>query len=101
MRHPYTEALFRSIPRFDQDRSQALFSIPGVPPDLMTPPPGCRFAPRCRNAQARCTQEEPLLAPETEGTRPGAGVERTDSPAPHAIRAGERSEERRVGKEGR
>ena len=82
MRHPYTEALFRSIPRFDQDRSQALFSIPGVPPDLMFPPPGCRFAPRCRNAQPRCTQEEPLLAPETagNGSRPGAGAEHTDTP---------------------
>ena len=91
MRHPYTEALFRSIPRFDQDRSQALFSIPGVPPDLMYPPPGCRFAPRCRNAQPRCTQEEPLLAPETDdGSRPGAGVEHTETPTlPHAIRSGE------------
>jgi oligopeptide/dipeptide ABC transporter ATP-binding protein len=90
MRHPYTEALFRSIPRFDQDRTQALFSIPGVPPDLMTPPPGCRFAPRCRNAQRRCTQEEPLLAPETAGSRPGAGTEHTETPTlPHAIRAGE------------
>jgi peptide/nickel transport system ATP-binding protein len=91
MRHPYTEALFRSIPRFDQDRSQALYSIAGVPPDLMTPPPGCRFAPRCRNAQKRCTEEEPLLAPATDdGSRPGAGVERTETPTlPHAIRAGE------------
>jgi peptide/nickel transport system ATP-binding protein len=91
MRHPYTEALFQSIPRFDQDRSQALYSIPGVPPDLMSPPPGCRFAPRCRNAQARCTQEEPLLAPETnDGSRPGAGVEHTEEPAVRpAIRAGE------------
>jgi oligopeptide/dipeptide ABC transporter ATP-binding protein len=78
MRHPYTEALFRSIPRFDQDRSQALYSIPGVPPDLMMPPPGCRFAARCRNAQPRCTQEEPLLA-QTAG---GAEI-------PHAIRSGE------------
>jgi oligopeptide/dipeptide ABC transporter ATP-binding protein len=91
MRHPYAEALLRSIPRFDQDRSQALYSIPGVPPDLMTPPPGCRFASRCRNAQARCTQEEPLLAPHTaDGSRPGAGVEHTETPTlPHAIRAGE------------
>ena len=91
MRHPYTEALFRSIPRFDQDRTQALFSIPGVPPDLMFPPPGCRFAPRCRNAQARCTQEEPLLAPEApEGSRPGAGVEHTGTPAlANALRSGE------------
>jgi oligopeptide/dipeptide ABC transporter ATP-binding protein len=77
MRHPYTEALFRSIPRFDQDRSQALYSIPGVPPDLMTPPPGCRFAARCRNAQARCTQEEPVLSAESGGSQA------------HAIRAGE------------
>jgi oligopeptide/dipeptide ABC transporter ATP-binding protein len=91
MRHPYTEALFRSIPRFDQDRTQALFSIPGLPPDLLNPPPGCRFAPRCRNAQARCTQEEPLLAPEQPGgQRPGAGTEHTETPTlPHAIRAGE------------
>jgi peptide/nickel transport system ATP-binding protein len=91
MRHPYTEALFRSIPRFDQDRAQALYSIPGVPPDLMTPPPGCRFAARCRNAQSRCTQEEPLLAPETsDGSRPGAGVAHTETPSTgHAIRAGE------------
>jgi len=91
MRHPYTEALFRSIPRFDQDRSQALYAIPGVPPDLMTPPPGCRFAPRCRNAQARCTQEEPLLAPETsDGSRPGAGVEHTEAPTvPGEIHSGE------------
>jgi peptide/nickel transport system ATP-binding protein len=78
MRHPYSEALFRSIPRFDQDRSQALYSIPGVPPDLMTPPPGCRFAARCRNAQPRCTQEEPVLSPDAGSTA-----------APHAIRAGE------------
>ena len=57
----------------------------------MTPPPGCRFAPRCRNAQPRCTQEEPLLAPETDdGSRPGAGVEHTETPTlPHAIRSGE------------
>jgi oligopeptide/dipeptide ABC transporter ATP-binding protein len=91
MRHPYTEALFRSIPRFDQDRSQALYSIPGVPPDLMTPPPGCRFASRCRNVQERCTEEEPLLAPETsDGSRPGAGVAHTETPTlPNAIRAGE------------
>jgi oligopeptide/dipeptide ABC transporter ATP-binding protein len=92
MRHPYTEALFRSIPRFDQDRTQALFSIPGIPPDLMFPPPGCRFASRCRNAQKRCTEEEPLLAPDTGngGSRPGAGTEHTETPTvPGAIRAGE------------
>ena len=69
-----------------------LFSIPGLPPQLMTPSrqaAALRTA-LCCYAQARCTQEEPLLAPETEGTRPGAGVEHTDTPTlPHAIRRGE------------
>jgi peptide/nickel transport system ATP-binding protein len=61
MRHPYTEALFRSIPRLDHDRSQALYSIPGLPPDLSAELLTCRFAPRCRYATERCRSEEPLL----------------------------------------
>ena len=82
MRHPYTEALFRSIPRLDHDRTQALYSIPGVPPDLSADLLACRFAPRCRYATDRCRAEEPLLAPESpNGRRPGAGAEHTDTPA--------------------
>ncbi|HXW80552.1 MAG TPA: ABC transporter ATP-binding protein, partial [Acidimicrobiales bacterium] len=50
MRHPYTQALLGSIPRLTQDRAQRLYSIPGIPPDLTGPPPGCRFAPRCYRA---------------------------------------------------
>jgi peptide/nickel transport system ATP-binding protein len=65
MRHPYTQALLGSIPRLDQDNTKALFSIPGLPPDLTKPPVGCRFAPRCRLAdEDRCrTQEPPLDGP--------------------------------------
>jgi peptide/nickel transport system ATP-binding protein len=82
MRHPYTEALFRSIPRLDHDRSQALYSIPGVPPDLSAGLVACRFAPRCRYATERCLVEEPLLAPQTAyAERPGAGAEQTETPA--------------------
>jgi oligopeptide/dipeptide ABC transporter ATP-binding protein len=82
MRHPYTEALFRSIPRLDHDRSQALYSIPGVPPDLSADLVACRFAARCRYATDRCRAEEPLLAPDSSnGARPGAGAEHTDTPA--------------------
>jgi peptide/nickel transport system ATP-binding protein len=62
MRHPYSEALFRSIPRLDHDRSQALYSIPGLPPDLSADLHACRFAPRCRHATERCRSEEPRLA---------------------------------------
>ena len=76
MRHPYTEALFRSIPRLDHDRSQALYSIPGVPPDLAAGLVACRFAPRCRYATERCRVEEPLLAPE-----PRDGARRVRAPS--------------------
>ena len=62
MRHPYSEALFESIPRLDQDRARPLFSIPGLPPDLSNPPSGCRFRARCRYATDVCAGEEPSLA---------------------------------------
>ena len=63
--HPYTEALLASIPQLDQDRSQELYSIPGIPPDLRNPPQGCRFAPRCAFATEECrTQDPPLGGPD-------------------------------------
>ena len=61
MRHPYTQALLGSIPRLEQDTTKPLVSIPGLPPDLTNPPPGCRFAPRCGRATDRCRAEEPPL----------------------------------------
>lgn len=61
MRHPYTEALLAAIPKVDQDTSQSLYTIPGVPPDLTNPPDGCRFASRCQYAVDRCRNEVPLL----------------------------------------
>jgi oligopeptide/dipeptide ABC transporter ATP-binding protein len=59
--HPYTEGLLASIPRLDQDRKQALPTIPGLPPDLIQPPAGCRFAPRCRYATDECREQDPEL----------------------------------------
>jgi peptide/nickel transport system ATP-binding protein len=67
MRHPYTQALLGSIPRLSQDSGKALHAIPGLPPDLSSPPPGCRFAPRCPRATGRCREEEPPLAGDTTG----------------------------------
>jgi peptide/nickel transport system ATP-binding protein len=61
VRHPYTEALLQSIPKVDQDQSQPLYSIPGIPPDLANPPTGCRFHPRCRYATSECKTAEPVL----------------------------------------
>ena len=61
--HPYTQGLIRSIPRIDLDSAHKtrLEAIGGTVPILINPAPGCRFAPRCRHAFARCTVEEPLL----------------------------------------
>ena len=64
MRHPYTEALLASIPQLDQDKSQELYSIPGLPPDLRKPPLACRFAPRCAFATEKCRTEDPPLGGE-------------------------------------
>ncbi len=67
MRHPYTEALLASIPKVDQDARHRLYSIPGLPPELTSAVPGCRFAPRCRYARADCREQDPPL----EGPDPG------------------------------
>jgi oligopeptide/dipeptide ABC transporter ATP-binding protein len=67
MRHPYTQALLGSIPRLTQDPGRALLNIPGLPPDLASPPDGCRFAPRCSRATDRCRAEEPALIGEGDG----------------------------------
>jgi len=61
MRHPYTQALLGSIPLLTSDNTKPLASIPGLPPDLTSPPPGCRFAPRCPRASQRCRAHEPPL----------------------------------------
>jgi len=64
---PYTEALLRSIPTLDAPRGRPLQAIPGRPPQLVDPPPGCRFAPRCPYAQDRCRQEAPPLVTDESG----------------------------------
>jgi oligopeptide/dipeptide ABC transporter ATP-binding protein len=63
MKMPYTKSLMRSIPKIEDSSHTRLLAIPGRPPDLVNPPPGCRFAPRCAYAREKCTQEEPPLMP--------------------------------------
>ena len=85
--HPYTEALLAALPHLEGEnvRQGRLVSIPGRPPDLIEPPPACRFAPRCVYAgQDDCT----VVAPELREIRPGHWVrsahpasERTRQPA--------------------
>ncbi|HEY4845403.1 MAG TPA: ABC transporter ATP-binding protein [Candidatus Dormibacteraeota bacterium] len=59
--HPYTWSLLQSIPRLDSDRHDRLLSIEGFPPDLIKPPSGCRFNPRCRFKIDRCLHDDPPL----------------------------------------
>jgi len=61
--HPYTQGLIRSIPRIDTTAGKKLRleAISGVVPSLIHPPPGCRFAPRCKFAKPECTAAVPEL----------------------------------------
>jgi oligopeptide/dipeptide ABC transporter ATP-binding protein len=59
--HPYTWSLLQSIPRIDADRKERLLSIQGLPPDLIKPPRGCRFNPRCRFKIERSLHDDPAL----------------------------------------
>jgi oligopeptide/dipeptide ABC transporter ATP-binding protein len=64
-RHPYTLGLLASVPRLDEKRHSQLKTIEGAPPDLIKPPTGCPFMPRCAFARAICRTMPPL--------EPGAG----------------------------
>ena len=85
--HPYTEALLGALPQLEGEgiRSGRLTAIPGRPPDLIAPPPACRFAPRCQyaNRNDTCTTEPPEL----REVRPGHWVR---SAHPTCERAGSR-----------
>jgi peptide/nickel transport system ATP-binding protein len=58
--HPYTQRLLAATPRLFKKVEKLQF-IPGTPPDLIDPPKGCRFNPRCDKAFARCHEEVPPL----------------------------------------
>jgi oligopeptide/dipeptide ABC transporter ATP-binding protein len=90
MRMPYTQALLASVPMLDEPVHTRLAVIPGCPPDLVAPPRGCRFAPRCEYAQPKCAKEAPPLTADTSGheyrcwfpvSGPKARAERSAAPA--------------------
>jgi oligopeptide/dipeptide ABC transporter ATP-binding protein len=83
--HPYTEALLAALPQVEGEgmREGRLLSIPGRPPDLIAPPPACRFAPRCMYAgHDNCA----TVPPDLREIRPGHWVR---SAHPASERAGE------------
>ena len=66
--HPYTEGLMASIPRID-NRGGKLEPIPGVVPHPLALPKGCKFAPRCKYATAKCLEEQPPLVEVAPGQK--------------------------------
>ncbi|MHA2174171.1 MAG: ABC transporter ATP-binding protein [Candidatus Hodarchaeales archaeon] len=59
--HPYTQGLLRCIPRLGGKRGRKLSTIPGNVPDLINPPSGCRFHPRCDKSKPECGTTKPTL----------------------------------------
>lgn len=59
--HPYTKGLLKSVPRLDLKKDEPLIPILGTPPDLLNPPQGCAFAPRCDYAMRVCQQYSPEM----------------------------------------
>jgi oligopeptide/dipeptide ABC transporter ATP-binding protein len=67
--HPYTIGLYNSIPKLSQDENKKLFNIPGVVPNLLHLPEGCRFWPRCGDAKDICRQKNPEFFEAEKGHR--------------------------------
>ena len=67
VRMPYTEALLNSIPKLSDPSHTRLQAIGGRPPDLINPPTGCRFSPRCPYVQDKCREEMPPLIEDAPG----------------------------------
>jgi oligopeptide/dipeptide ABC transporter ATP-binding protein len=59
--HPYTQGLLKAVPSLRLSREKNLQTIDGAPPDLLKPPPGCAFHPRCQHAMKVCAQLDPVL----------------------------------------
>ena len=89
-RHPYTQKLLSSFPNIHADR-RTLDVIPGMPPDLRNPPPGCRFEPRCPFAMQVCREVVPPEVTFADGVRvachlyPNADAQTVSRPAPAAV----------------
>ncbi len=64
--HPYTQGLLGSLPRLEGRQSERLTSIKGQPPNMLSEPQSCPFAPRCPYVYERCLKENPALFPITD-----------------------------------
>jgi oligopeptide/dipeptide ABC transporter ATP-binding protein len=94
-RHPYTRKLLAAFPNIHADR-RTLDVIPGQPPDLVTPPPGCRFAPRCPYVMPICTEVVPQEVRFDDGVRVACHLFPPTGPGATAVETPETSGPTRV-----
>ena len=79
--HPYTQALLKSLPSVDMNKTQRLVSIPGTPPDLLNPPKGCGFGARCTHCMKICHEEQPPVFKVGEGHEAACWLLHPDCPS--------------------
>lgn len=79
-RHPYTWGLLKSVPRMDLTQKQQLAVIDGQPPDLLQPPTGCSFHPRCPYAMRICTGQYPPTTQLNEEHRVNCWLQHPSAP---------------------
>ena len=65
--HAYTRGLLASVPRLDATEHVKLQTIEGLPPDLVMPPPGCGFKPRCQQKSCKCSDTPPPIVEAKKG----------------------------------
>jgi len=65
--HPYTQALLAAVPRLEPGGTRLKLFVEGEPPSPVSPPPGCRFHPRCPKVFDRCRRQDPALKPAADG----------------------------------
>lgn len=79
-RHPYTWGLLKSIPNPKEEVKEKLIPIEGQPPDLLKPPVGCPFAPRCQYAMKVCMTQRPPMFEVGEGHQAACWLNHPDAP---------------------
>jgi oligopeptide/dipeptide ABC transporter ATP-binding protein len=80
--HPYTQGLKLAMPDLHQHGADNLSAIPGSPPDLFSPPPGCAYHPRCPHAMQLCCRESPASTVFAEGHTASCWLQHERAPAP-------------------
>lgn len=79
--HPYTKALLSSLPKHDTNKEDTLTSIPGTPPDLLSPPKGCAFASRCSKCMKICKSKQPPVFTLEDGHEASCWLLHKDCPS--------------------